>query len=64
MYVRTKCRVSDISVYRRPHAIQMNLLSSHDKDFTAKYFRHEIYAGDSDACGSKDFSGCLKSIVA
>lgn len=37
-----------------PHAIQMNLLSSHDKDFTAKYFRHEIYAGDSDACGSKD----------
>lgn len=42
----------------------MNLLSSHDEDFTAKYFRHEIYAGDSDACGSKDFSGCLKSIVA
>lgn len=25
----------------------------HDKDFTAKYFRHEIYAGDSDACGLK-----------
>lgn len=37
----------------------MNLLSSHDKDFTAKYFRHEIYAGDSDACGSKDFSDTL-----
>lgn len=29
-------------------------LSSHDKDFTAKYFRHEIYGGDSDACGSED----------
>lgn len=50
-----ECNVSHNSGLNiRPHEIQINLSSLHDKDFTTKYFRHEIYAGDSDVCGSED----------
>lgn len=49
VYIYKKKKSGPSSLNTQTHAIQINF-SPHDKDFRAKYFGHEIHAGEIDTC--------------